>query len=34
MERGLIPNDLALVGKMVADISYHNARAYFGFYSK
>lgn len=34
MERGLIPNDTALVGKMVADISYHNARAYFGFYSK
>ncbi|XHR27921.1 MAG: glucuronate isomerase [Chthoniobacteraceae bacterium] len=34
MERGLVPNDLALVGKMVADISYHNARNYFGFFSK
>jgi len=32
IERGLLPNDFALVGKMVADISYHNARSYFGFY--
>jgi glucuronate isomerase len=32
IERGLIPNDLPLVGKMVADISYHNARKYFGFF--
>ena len=32
MERGLLPNDLALVGKMVADISYYNARNYFGFF--
>lgn len=32
IERGLIPNDLPLVGKMVADISYHNARNYFGFF--
>jgi glucuronate isomerase len=31
MERGLIPNDLKLVGQMVADISYHNAARYFGF---
>jgi glucuronate isomerase len=31
MERGLIPNDLELVGQMVADISYHNAARYFGF---
>lgn len=32
IERGLLPSDLGLVGKMVADISYHNARRYFGFY--
>ncbi|MEI8121389.1 MAG: glucuronate isomerase [bacterium] len=32
MARGRIPNDMALVGKMVADISYHNARNYFGFF--
>ena len=32
MARGRIPNDMALVGKMVGDISYHNARHYFGFY--
>ena len=31
IERGLIPNDLPLVGKMVADISYYNAKKYFGF---
>jgi glucuronate isomerase len=31
MEKGLIPNDFDLVGKMVADISYHNAARYFGF---
>lgn len=32
IEQGLLPNDLPLVGKMVADISYHNARNYFGFF--
>jgi len=32
IERGRLPNDLSLVGKMVEDISYHNARRYFGFY--
>ena len=32
MERGLLPNDLALVGGMAADISYYNARKYFGFF--
>lgn len=32
MERGLLPNDLDLVGGLVQDISYRNARAYFGFY--
>jgi glucuronate isomerase len=29
--RGLIPNDIPLVGKMVQDICYHNAKRYFGF---
>lgn len=32
MARGLIPADMDLVGGMVADISYHNARRYFGFF--
>lgn len=32
IERGLLPNDIALVGNMVEDISYRNARRYFGFY--
>lgn len=32
IERGRLPSDLSLVGKMVEDISYHNARRYFGFY--
>jgi len=32
IERGLLPNDLSLVGKMVQDIGYHNARRYFGFF--
>ena len=31
MEKGLIPNDIKLVGQVVADISYHNAKKYFGF---
>jgi glucuronate isomerase len=31
MEQGLIPNDKALIGSMVADISYHNAHRYFEF---
>jgi len=31
MQRGLVPDDLALVGGLVADISYRNARDYFGF---
>ena len=34
MSKGRVPNDMKLVGKMVADISYHNARNYFGFYGK
>jgi glucuronate isomerase len=32
IERGLLPNDIALVGNMVEDISYRNARRFFGFY--
>jgi glucuronate isomerase len=32
VEKGLIPADMALLGKMVEDISYYNARKYFGFY--
>lgn len=31
MERGLIPDDLDLVSKMVEDISYHNAGNFFEF---
>ncbi|OHB63128.1 MAG: glucuronate isomerase [Planctomycetes bacterium RBG_13_62_9] len=29
VEAGLLPNDMPLLGKMVEDISYNNARAYF-----
>ncbi len=32
VEKGLIPADMDLLGKMVEDISNHNARSYFGFY--
>jgi len=31
IEKGLIPNDKALVGNMVADICFKNANEYFGF---
>ncbi len=31
LEKGLIPNDLKLVGQMIADICYHNAVNYFNF---
>ncbi len=31
MEKGLIPNDMELVGKIVENISYYNARNYFEF---
>jgi len=31
MEKGLIPNDGKLIGGMVGDICYHNAKKYFGF---
>lgn len=30
MEQGLLPNDLDLVGKMVREICFLNARDYFG----
>ena len=32
VEKGLLPDDRALLGKMVEDISYNNARRYFKFY--
>jgi glucuronate isomerase len=32
IERGLLPNDTDLVGGMVRDICYRNAKRYFGFY--
>jgi glucuronate isomerase len=31
MERGLLPDDTAMVGSMIRDICYANARDYFGF---
>jgi glucuronate isomerase len=31
IERGLIPNDMKLIGGMVQDICYNNAKKYFGF---
>ncbi|MBR6389298.1 MAG: glucuronate isomerase [Opitutales bacterium] len=31
MEKGLLPNDIELVGQMVSDISYNNAAGYFKF---
>ena len=31
MEQGLVPGDLDLVGALVADLSYHNAKRYFPF---
>ncbi len=34
VEKGLIPPDMDLLGKMVEDISYRNARSYFGFYDE
>lgn len=34
MAKGLIPGDMALVGRMVQDISYNNAARYFGFNAK
>ena len=31
MKRGELPNDMEWIGKMVSDISYHNAKEYFKF---
>lgn len=31
MRRGLLPNDLKLIGALVSDICYHNAKRYFPF---
>lgn len=33
MKQGILPNDMHLIGSLVKDISYGNAREYFGFYS-
>jgi glucuronate isomerase len=32
IENGELPNDIAWTGKIIQDICYNNARAYFGFY--
>lgn len=32
IRKGLIPRDMEMVGNMVKNISYYNARNYFGFY--
>lgn len=31
MERGLLPNDFDLIGELVQDVCYRNAKTYFGF---
>jgi glucuronate isomerase len=31
MASGMIPDDPQMIGRLVSDVSYHNARAYFGF---
>jgi glucuronate isomerase len=31
MQRGFIPDDMEMAGRMVRDISYNNAAGYFGF---
>ena len=31
METGVLPNNPELIGSLAADVSYHNARSYFGF---
>ena len=31
VKQGLIPNDVAFLGKLVQNISYHNAKGYFNF---
>ncbi len=32
VEKGLLPADMKLLGKMVENISYYNARNFFGFF--
>jgi glucuronate isomerase len=32
IEQGRLPGDLQLVGQLVGDVCYHNARRYFGFF--
>ena len=34
VEQGLLPNDLAWIGKIISDICYHNAKNYFEFGSE
>jgi glucuronate isomerase len=34
VEKGLIPYDVELLGNMVRDICFRNARDYFGFFAK
>ncbi|MES2574985.1 MAG: glucuronate isomerase [Bacteroidota bacterium] len=34
IKRGELPNDIEWIGKMVSDISYHNAKEYFNFPAK
>lgn len=34
VEKGLLPNDTAWIGKIISDISYYNAKHYFGFGEK
>jgi glucuronate isomerase len=34
VEKGLIPFDMELLGNMVRDICFRNARDYFGFFAK
>ena len=31
IEKGLVPDDMALIGNMIKNISYHNAKSYFKF---
>ena len=31
VEQGLVPNDREFVGKVMSDVSYHNAKHYFSF---
>ena len=31
--RGRLPNDMALLGRLVEDVCYYNARKYFGFFN-